>query len=188
MRSPGLQHAAGAPPATPGFSILFVDAMHYNNYAARLSHSCDPNVEVSCAIDGERINFYAKKDVQPGELYNYHSCTDSMKEVEAAFCLCGAKRCRASYLAFVGKQGNNHVRVDATDSSSDSRAPARRRDGHALRQPVRDGEVRRRPRFAPRRAAVARALRRPRRALHAPRTRAVTATSSRNTARRRRRR
>ena len=28
-----------------GFSILFVDAMHYNNYAARLSHSCDPNVE-----------------------------------------------------------------------------------------------------------------------------------------------
>ena len=29
--------------------------------------------------------------------------------VEAAFCLCGAKRCRASYLAFVGEQGNNHV-------------------------------------------------------------------------------
>ena len=96
-----------------GFSILFVDAMHYNNYAARLSHSCDPNVEVSLrAIDGEYcINFYAKKDVQPGEelCYNYHSCTDSMKEVEAAFCLCGAKRCRASYLAFVGEQGNNHV-------------------------------------------------------------------------------
>ena len=96
-----------------GFSILFVDAMHYNNYAARLSHSCDPNVEVSLrAIDGKYcINFYAKKDVRPGEelCYNYHSCTDSMKEVEAAFCLCGAKRCRASYLAFVGEQGNNHV-------------------------------------------------------------------------------
>jgi hypothetical protein len=29
-----------------GFGLLFVDAMHYNNYAARLSHSCDPNVEV----------------------------------------------------------------------------------------------------------------------------------------------
>jgi hypothetical protein len=30
-----------------GFALLFVDAMHHNNYAARLSHSCDPNVEVS---------------------------------------------------------------------------------------------------------------------------------------------
>ena len=96
-----------------GFSILFVDAMHHNNYAARLSHSCDPNVEVSLkAIDGKYcINFYAKRDVAPGEelCYNYHSCTDSMKEVEAAFCLCGARRCRASYLAFVGEQGNSHV-------------------------------------------------------------------------------
>jgi hypothetical protein len=96
-----------------GFSILFVDAMHYNNYAARLSHSCDPNVEVSLkAIEGKYcINFYAKRDVAPGEelCYNYHSCTDSMKEVEAAFCLCGSKRCRASYLAFVGEQSNSHV-------------------------------------------------------------------------------
>ena len=32
-----------------------------------------------------------------------------MKEVEAAFCLCGARWCRASYLAFVGEQSNNHV-------------------------------------------------------------------------------
>ena len=96
-----------------GFALLFVDAMHHNNYAARLSHSCDPNVEVSLrAIDGKYcINFYAKRDVRPGEelCYNYHSCTDSMKEVEAAFCLCGARRCRASYLAFVGEQSNNHV-------------------------------------------------------------------------------
>ena len=96
-----------------GFSILFVDAMHHNNYAARLSHSCDPNVEVSLkAIDGKYcINFYAKRDVKAGEelCYNYHSCTDSMKEVEAAFCLCGARGCRASYLAFVGEQGNSHV-------------------------------------------------------------------------------
>ena len=96
-----------------GFGLLFVDAMHYNNYAARLSHSCDPNVEVSLrAIDGKYcINFYAKRDVAPGEelCYNYHSCTDSMKEVEAAFCLCGARWCRASYLAFVGEQSNNHV-------------------------------------------------------------------------------
>ena len=96
-----------------GFSILFVDAMHYNNYAARLSHSCDPNVEVSLkAIEGMyRINFYAKRDVKPGEelCYNYHSCTDSMKEVEAAFCLCAARRCRASYLAFVGEQSNGHA-------------------------------------------------------------------------------
>ena len=96
-----------------GFALLFVDAMHHNNYAARLSHSCDPNVEVSLrAIDGKYcINFYAKRDVKVGEelCYNYHSCTDSMKEVEAAFCLCGARRCRASYLAFVGEQSNNQV-------------------------------------------------------------------------------
>ena len=96
-----------------GFALLFVDAMHHNNYAARLSHSCDPNVEVSLrAIDGKYcINFYAKRDVRVGEelCYNYHSCTDSMKEVEAAFCLCGARRCRASYLAFVGEQSNNQV-------------------------------------------------------------------------------
>lgn len=96
-----------------GFALLFVDAMHHNNYAARLSHSCDPNVEVSLrAIDGKYcINFYAKKYIKKGEelCYNYHSCTDNMKEVEAAFCLCGARGCRASYLAFVGEQSNSHV-------------------------------------------------------------------------------
>ena len=95
-----------------GFALLFVDAMHHNNYAARLSHSCDPNVEVSLrAIDGKYcINFYAKRDVKVGEelCYNYHSCTDSMKEVEAAFCR-RSRRCRASYLAFVGEQSNNQV-------------------------------------------------------------------------------
>ena len=96
-----------------GFALLFVDAMHHNNYSSRLSHSCDPNVEVSLrAIDGKYcINFYAKKHIKPGEelCYNYHSCTDNMKEVEAAFCLCGARLCRASYLAFVGEQSNSHV-------------------------------------------------------------------------------
>ena len=57
-----------------GFSILFVDAMHHNNYAARLSHSCDPNVEVSLkAIDGKYcINFYAKRDVKAGEELCYN--------------------------------------------------------------------------------------------------------------------
>ena len=32
-----------------------------------------------------------------------------MKEVEAAFCLCGAKRCRGSYLSFVGENNNSQV-------------------------------------------------------------------------------
>ena len=32
-----------------------------------------------------------------------------MKEVEAAFCLCGARRCRARLSAFVGEQSNNQV-------------------------------------------------------------------------------
>ena len=68
-----------------------------------------------------------------------------------------------------------------------SRAPRRRRrDGHALRRRRRrDGRgwLKNRPRFAPRRAAVARALRRPRRALHAPRTRAVTPRHPRGTPR-----
>ena len=42
-----------------GFGLLFVDAMHYNNYAARLSHSCDPNVEVSLrAIDGSTASTF----------------------------------------------------------------------------------------------------------------------------------
>ena len=32
-----------------------------------------------------------------------------MKEVEAAFCLCGAKKCRGSYLSFVGENNNSQV-------------------------------------------------------------------------------
>ena len=96
-----------------GYSVLFCDAMHENNYAARLSHSCDPNVEVNLkAINGKyEIHFITTRDILPGEelAYNYHSCTDSMKEVEQAFCLCGARLCRGSYLSFVGE--NNHSQV-----------------------------------------------------------------------------
>ena len=40
--------------------------------------------------------------------YNYHSCSDSMKEVEAAFCLCGARGAE-SYLSFVGENNNSQV-------------------------------------------------------------------------------
>ena len=96
-----------------GFGLLFCDAMHYNNFAARMSHSCEPNVQVILTVvDGKyEIHFYATREIQKGEelCYNYHSCSDSMKEVEAAFCLCGAKRCRGSYLSFVGENNNSQV-------------------------------------------------------------------------------
>ena len=96
-----------------GYSVLFCDAMHENNYAARLSHSCDPNVEVNLkAIDGKyEIHFITTRDILPGEelAYNYHSCTDSMKEVEQAYCLCGARLCRGSYLSFVGEDNHSQV-------------------------------------------------------------------------------
>ena len=72
-----------------GFGLLFCDAMHYNNFAARMSHSCEPNVQVILTVvDGKyEIHFYATREIQKGEelCYNYHSCSDSMKEVEAAF-------------------------------------------------------------------------------------------------------
>ena len=96
-----------------GFGLLFCDAMHYNNFAARMSHSCEPNVQVILTVvDGKyEIHFYATREIQKGEelCYNYHSCSDSMKEVEAAFCLCGAKKCRGSYLSFVGENNNSQV-------------------------------------------------------------------------------
>ncbi|CEF99605.1 Zinc finger, CW-type [Ostreococcus tauri] len=96
-----------------GYSVLFCDAMHENNYAGRLSHTCDPNVEVNLkAINGKyEIHFITNRDIEPGEelAYNYHSCTDNMKEVEAAFCLCGARMCRGSYLNFVGEDNNSQV-------------------------------------------------------------------------------
>ena len=95
------------------FGLLFCDAMHYNNFAARMSHSCEPNVQVILTVvDGKyEIHFYATREIQKGEelCYNYHSCSDSMKEVEAAFCLCGAKKCRGSYLTFVGENNNAQV-------------------------------------------------------------------------------
>jgi len=96
-----------------GFGLLFCDAMHYNNFAARMSHSCEPNVQVILTVvDGKyEIHFYATREIRKGEelCYNYHSCSDSMKEVEAAFCLCGAKKCRGSYLSFVGENNNSQV-------------------------------------------------------------------------------
>ena len=96
-----------------GYSVLFCDAMHENNYAGRLSHTCDPNVEVNLkAINGKyEIHFITTRDIAPGEelAYNYHSCTDNMKEVEMAFCLCGARMCRGSYLNFVGEDHHSQV-------------------------------------------------------------------------------
>jgi len=96
-----------------GYSVLFCDAMHENNYAGRLSHTCEPNVDVNLkAINGKyEIHFITNRDIEPGEelAYNYHSCTDNMKEVEAAFCLCGARMCRGSYLNFVGEDNHSQV-------------------------------------------------------------------------------
>lgn len=96
-----------------GYAVLFCDAMHENNYAGRLSHTCEPNVEVNLkAINGKyEIHFITNRDIEPGEelAYNYHSCTDNMKEVEMAFCLCGARMCRGSYLNFVGEDQHSQV-------------------------------------------------------------------------------
>ena len=110
-----------APPGgAEGFSILFVDAMHYNNYAARLSHSCDPNVEVSLrAIDGEYcINFYAKKDVQPEAkaLLQLHQLHRLDEEVEARFACAAPSDVTSRSWA---SRATTTSCVDATDSSSD---------------------------------------------------------------------
>lgn len=89
-----------------GYGLLFVDAMHKANFSARLAHSCTPNVEVRVkAVNGKyRIHFYAMRSIVAGEelCYDYNTVTDSEEEQRNAFCLCGTRNCRWSYLSLVG--------------------------------------------------------------------------------------
>jgi hypothetical protein len=96
-----------------GYGLLFIDAMHRTNFSARMAHSCTPNVEVRVkAVDGKyRVHFYALRDILYGEelCYDYNTITDSEDEQRNAFCLCGTRSCRWSFLSLVGADAYSQV-------------------------------------------------------------------------------
>ena len=89
-----------------GFEVLYVDAAAKGTFASRMSHSCDPNCQVTVlSVDGRlTIAMYTTRAVLKGQelTFDYASVTESEKEFRSAICLCGSPLCRGSFLHYAG--------------------------------------------------------------------------------------
>jgi len=87
-----------------GYDILFVEAARRTSFASRLSHSCDPNCRTVVTSANGRLTLavYTSRQINHGEelSWDYASVTESEREFRAAICLCGATRCRGSFLYY----------------------------------------------------------------------------------------
>ena len=87
-----------------GFGLLFVDASRKSSMGSSLSHSCLPSCEVKVVSHNSNLSLAMTtlRDLEVGEelTFDYSATTDSLKEFQAAICLCGSKRCRGSFLHF----------------------------------------------------------------------------------------
>lgn len=82
-------------------------------FASRMSHSCTPNCQAVVMASGGKLTIavYTLSPVQEGEelSFDYNSVTESEREYRAAYCLCGTKNCRGSFLTFAGSRAFNAV-------------------------------------------------------------------------------
>eukprot|EP01050_Picozoa_sp_SAG11_P001984 SAG11_NODE_95_length_17051_cov_3.557102_6_plen_414_part_00 len=89
-----------------GYSVIYIDASERNNFASSLSHSCDPNCRTTVAAIKNKycVCLYSVRHISEGEelTIDYSAATESEEEYRAAVCLCGACKCRESFLYFTG--------------------------------------------------------------------------------------
>jgi len=92
-----------------GYELTFVDAAAKATFSSRMSHSCDPNCQVTVmAVDGRlTIAVFTSRRIEKGEelTFDYSSVTESEKEFRSAICLCASLNCRGSCLHFAGSGG-----------------------------------------------------------------------------------
>ena len=90
---------------------MHVDAKNGGNFTSRMSHSCRPNcVAITAIIDGKYcVAMRAMRNIEKGEelTIDYNCVTDSMREYQAAICLCGAHDCRGSFLYVTSGEKKN---------------------------------------------------------------------------------
>ena len=50
------------------------------------------------------VVMYTLRHISPGEelTFDYNTVTESEKEARSAYCLCGTRHCRGSYLSYMG--------------------------------------------------------------------------------------
>ncbi|KAK3277147.1 hypothetical protein CYMTET_14822, partial [Cymbomonas tetramitiformis] len=98
-----------------GYAVGYVEAAARGSYGSRLSHSCDPNCQsVMMACDGRlTIAMRTTRPVALGEelTWDYACVTESEKEFRTAICLCGAAKCRGSFLYYAN--GNSFTMVSS---------------------------------------------------------------------------
>lgn len=89
-----------------GYDVTFVDAASKGTFAGRMSHSCDPNCQLTViAVNGRlTIAMYTTKEIHQGQelTFDYASVTESEKEYRSAICLCASPLCRGSFLYYGG--------------------------------------------------------------------------------------
>ena len=89
-----------------GYDVLFIDGALKGSILTRASHSCAPNAAMRVRVrDGAyAVEMASVERVRVGDeiCWDYRCRTDSEREMRAALCLCGSRRCRVSYLHFAG--------------------------------------------------------------------------------------
>ena len=96
-----------------GYDCLFIDGAVKGSILTRASHSCAPNAAMRVRVrDGAyAVEMASVERVRVGDeiCWDYRCRTDSEREMRAALCLCGSRRCRVSYLHFAGHDDTSCV-------------------------------------------------------------------------------
>ncbi|KAF6141094.1 hypothetical protein GIB67_006539 [Kingdonia uniflora] len=112
-----------------GYDLVVADAMHKDNFASQICHSCCPNCEAKKVLESPlpflllflfvkgilhianaiygvyQIGVHTVRLIGYGEdiTFDCNSVTESKEEYKSSICLCDSQVCRGSYLNLTGK-------------------------------------------------------------------------------------
>lgn len=96
-----------------GYDLVVVDPQIKGNYACRISHQCDANLNLVTTIVNGRyvLGLYSNRHIPFGKELGFDYCavTETEKEWKDATCLCGSRRCRGFYLEYSGNRAFSEI-------------------------------------------------------------------------------
>jgi len=96
-----------------GYDLVVVDPQIKGNYACRISHQCDANLNlVPTVVNGKYVlGLYSNRHIPFGQELGFDYCavTENEQEWKDATCLCGSPRCRGFYLEYSGNRAFSEI-------------------------------------------------------------------------------
>ena len=91
----------GTAPMRDNYSLQVSDQHHVylDEPAQMFSHSCEPNLYIA-DNDFGGYNFYAAKNIKPGEILAFHYGMSEAESISVSDCCCGASNCFGKSIGF----------------------------------------------------------------------------------------